>query len=157
MTTLRSSIDQHPDLLALRANYERAAESVTVQATLGLTLLFGLYVAMSPWIVGFNESSRLGVIDLIAGVAVALLAFGSSSALDRTHGVMWTLPIIGAWLIAAPWVHTGAAPDASMMWSNVASGIVILVLGGAATAVGMRAGTQATAGRSAPYHADVAR
>jgi SPW repeat len=157
MTALRSSIDKHPDLLALRVNYERAAESVAVQATLGITLLFGLYVAMSPWIVGFNASSRLGVIDLIAGIATAVLALGFSSVLDRTHGILWALPVIGVWVIVAPWVHTGAAPDASMMWSNVVSGVVIATLGTAATLLGMRARAEASAGESAPYRAEATR
>jgi hypothetical protein len=151
MTSVRAPIDQHPDLLALRANYERAAQSAPVQGSLGMALLFSLYVAMSPWIVGFAGSSRLAVIDLIAGVAAAVLALGFSSALDRTHGIMWTLPAVGVWLIIAPWVHTGAAPDASIMWSNVASGIVITVLGVVAAGLGMRAGTDNAGTHGVPY------
>jgi len=148
MTSFRSPIDQHPDLLALRANYERASETVAVQGTLGIALLFSLYVAMSPWIVGFDGSSRLATIDLIAGLSAAVLALGFSSALDRTHGLMWTLPTVGVWLMIAPWVHTGAAPDASMMWSNVASGSVITVLGLVAATLGMRARAEAASAHS---------
>ncbi len=137
MTT--SSIDQHPDLLALRARYSRAAESIAVQGTLGLTLLTAVYVALSPWVIGFDGSSRLAAIDLITGLATGVLALGFSSVLDRTHGVIWTLPILGVWTIIAPWVHTGANPDASMIWSNVVAGAGITVLGLAASALGARA------------------
>lgn len=78
------SIDQHPDILALRAGYERAAESMTAQATFGVTLLSAMYVALSPWIVGFNDSApRLAVNDLIVGLTVAALAVGFAAALDR--------------------------------------------------------------------------
>ncbi|WP_041781749.1 SPW repeat protein [Mycolicibacterium chubuense] len=143
MTTARSEIDQHPDLLALRANYDRVAETAPVQVSLGLTMLAGLYAAMSPWIVGFNGTSRLATIDLIAGLAVAVLALSFSSVLDRTHGVVWTLPLLGIGLIIAPWVHTGASPTASMMWSNVVIGAVVTVLGLVATGLGMRARTGA--------------
>ena len=52
MTTVHSSIDQHPDILALRAGYDRIAESVAAQATFGLTLMVAAYAALSPWIVG---------------------------------------------------------------------------------------------------------
>ncbi|WP_396928615.1 SPW repeat protein [Mycolicibacterium sp.] len=134
-----TSIEQHPDLLAMRARYGRAAESATVQLTLGLTLLTALYVALSPWVIGFDGSSRLAVIDLITGAATAALALGFSSVLDRTHGLVWTLPVLGAWTIIAPWVHTGANPDASMVWSNVVAGAGIVVLGLAAAAVSARA------------------
>jgi hypothetical protein len=139
MTT--SSIDRHPDLLAMRARYGHAAESVAVQGTLGLTLLTAIYVASSPWVIGFDGSSRLAVIDLITGLAAAVLALGFSSVLDRTHGLIWTLPVLGAWLIVAPWLHTGASPDASMMWSNLVAGAAIGALGMAATGFGLRAAT----------------
>lgn len=134
-----TSIEQHPDLLAMRARYGRAAESATVQLTLGLTLLTALYVALSPWVIGFDGSSRLAVIDLITGGATAALALGFSSVLDRTHGLVWTLPVLGTWTIIAPWVHTGANPDASMVWSNVVTGAGIVVLGLAAAAISARA------------------
>jgi len=107
-----------------------------------LSLLFGLYVAMSPWVIGFADSSRLGIIDLIAGGTIAVLALGFSSVLDRTHGVIWTLPVLGAWTIIAPWVHTGANPDASMIWSNVVAGASVVTLGLLAAAVGARAAVE---------------
>lgn len=141
MSTVRSPIEQHPDLMALRAGYERAAESPVVQATLGLTLLAALYTAISPWIIGFDGLSRLTVIDVITGLAAAGLAVGFSSVLDRTHGVLWTLPALGVWLIIVPWVHAGASPDAGMIWSNVVAGAVITVLGLIATGFGLRAAT----------------
>lgn len=56
MSTVHSSIDQHPDLLALRASFDRAAESTIAHFTFGLALLAGLYVAASPWIVGFSAT-----------------------------------------------------------------------------------------------------
>ena len=145
MTTVNSSIDRHPDLMAMRAKYERAAHSPVVQGTLGLTALSGVYLAISPWVVGFDGSSRLGVINLICGVAAAVIALTVGSALDRTHGMTWTLPVIGAWSIAALWAHDGAAPTAGMIWSNAWAGGVITALGLAAVLFGMR--PQSTPGR----------
>lgn len=139
MSTTTHSIDQHPDILALRAGYERAAESVTAQFTFGLTLLTALYAAVSPWIVGFDATTRLAVNDLICGIAVAVLAFGFASALDRTHGLTWTLPVFGVWLIISPWILRDVSPTAGMIWSNVVSGAVITVLGLMASYFGLRA------------------
>src|ERR1700752_2504993 len=102
MSAIRASIDHHPDLIALRDSYGRAAESTITQGTFGLALLTGVYVAMSPWIVGFHATASLTISDLVVGIVVALLAFGFGAAFDRTHGMTWTLPIFGLWIIFAP-------------------------------------------------------
>jgi hypothetical protein len=138
MTTSHASIDQHPDIMALRARYDRAAESMTAQGTFGLTLLAGAYVALSPWIVGFHGFSRLTVNDLIVGITVAVLAMCFGSALDRTHGLTWTLPVFGVWCIISTWIIS-ASPTAGMIWSNVVAGAVVTVLGLVAVYFGMQA------------------
>jgi SPW repeat len=137
MTTSHASIDQHPDILALRASYDRAAESMTAQATFGLTLLTAIYVALSPHIVGFDGFTRLPANDLVVGITVAVLAMCFGSALDRTHGMTWTLPIFGLWLIGSPWIFV-ASPTAGMIWSHVICGLLITVFGLYAVYFGMR-------------------
>jgi SPW repeat len=139
MSMAHASIDQHPDLLALRASYERAAESGTAQTTFGLILLGGLYAALSPWIVGFGATTNLALNDLIVGITVALLALGLGAALDRSHGVAWTLPLLGVWLIIAPWVVNDVTVSVGTAWSNVVVGAVIVVLGLGATYFGLQA------------------
>ena len=47
MSTVRS-IDKHPDILALRAGYERATESLIAQGVFGLMMLVAVYAAASP-------------------------------------------------------------------------------------------------------------
>jgi SPW repeat len=133
------SIEQHPDIVALRASYERAAESVSAHATFGLTLLTALYAAISPWIVGFDATTRLTVNDLITGLAAAVLVVLFGSALDRTHGLTWVTPLLGVWMIISPWILRGVSPTAGMIWSNVVSGGLIVVLGFAALYFGARA------------------
>ena len=144
MSTVHSSIDHHPDLMALRANYERVAESMSAHVTFGLALLTGLYVAASSWIVGFSGS--LATSDLIVGIAVAFLAYGFATALDRAHGMTWTLPVLGVWVIVSPWIMQGVTTTAGMTWSNVVAGALLTFLGLNATYFGMRtraAGTHA--------------
>lgn len=137
MTTVHSSIDQHPDIVALRARYDRVAESMTAQATFGLTLLTAVYVALSPWIVNFDAFNRLTVNDLIVGGMIAFLAVCFSCALDRAHGMTWTVPVLGVWLIISPWIYV-SGPTAGMIWSHVISGAVVTVLGLVAAYFGMR-------------------
>jgi hypothetical protein len=144
MSTVHSSIDHHPDLLALRESYERVAESMSAHVTFGLALLTGLYVSASPWIVGFSATRQLPMCDLIAGIAVAFMAYGFARALDRTHGLTWTLPVLGLWLIFSPWILRGLTLTAGMIWSNVVAGVVLTCLGLTATYFGMRTRAAAT-------------
>ncbi|OMC30578.1 hypothetical protein A5740_16290 [Mycobacterium sp. GA-1841] len=137
MSMVHSSIDQHPDILALRAGYDRVAESMAAQITFGLTLLTAMYVALSPWIVGYDAFGRLTVNDLIVGGAIALLSMSFSFALDRAHGMTWTLPIFGVWLIISPWVFING-PTAGMIWSHVISGVLVMLLGFTAMYFGMQ-------------------
>lgn len=132
-----SPIEDHPDITALRDRYERAAQTRPAQAVDGLTLMAGLYVAMSPWIVGFDTMSTLRVNDLITGLAVALLALGFASAFGRTHGMAWTTPLLGVWVIVAPWVISGVTTSTGIILSNVISGAVVVLLGLGAMGVGM--------------------
>jgi SPW repeat-containing protein len=135
------AIEQHPDLAELQARYDRMAQTPTAQFVAGLTLLAGLYLTISPWVVGFRVTAAdLRVTDLICGAVVALLAIGYASAYGRTHGLSWVTPVIGAWTVVAPWVVLGGTPDAGTIISNVICGGVIVVLGIATAAMAGRHG-----------------
>lgn len=144
MSTVHSSIDHHPDLLALRERYGHAAESMTAQGTFGLTLLTAVYAALSPWIVGFQDARALAVNDFVVGITCVALAFVFAMALDRSHGMTWTLPVFGVWFIVSPWILHGVSPHGGMLWSNVIAGAVLTVLGLNAMYFGMRARSSTT-------------
>jgi hypothetical protein len=131
------AVEQHPDITALRARYDLAAQMPSAQVISGLTFLSGLYLAISPWVVGFNGRTTLTVTNLIMGIAVALLAFGFASAYSRTHGVTWVMPLIGVWTIIAPWVLPEHGATTSVAVNNPATGAVIILCGLAAVGIGM--------------------
>ena len=142
------TLREHPDLAEMQARYDRAAARPGAQFVEGATLLAGLYLAISPWVVGFQAGgSDLRITNLICGVAVALLAIGYASAYGRTHGLSWVTPVIGAWAIVAPWVVQGSNIDAGTIVNNVITGGVILVLGIATTAMAGRPGMAQPGGR----------
>ena len=131
--TMRS----HPDIVELRAKYEAAAETPAAQTVDGLTFLTGLYLAVSPWLIGFNRLTTLTANDLVVGIALALLALGFASAYGRTHGIAWVAPLIGVWTIIAPWVVSGDVATAATVWSNVVAGIIAGLLGLGAMYLGL--------------------
>jgi SPW repeat len=128
-TQMTEAMALHPDLAELRAKYEAAAETPSARAVSGLTFLTGLYLAISPWVVGFNHFTTLTANNLIVGIALALLAFGFASAYGRTHGITWVAPLIGVWTIIAPWVVSGHFATPATLWSNIVTGAIAVLLG----------------------------
>ena len=133
-----AGLDTHPDIMELRARYERAAAAPLAQLADGLVFLTGLYLAISPWVAGFAGLRSLAVNDLITGVALALVGAGLASAYGRTHGIAWVAPVVGVWTIITPWVIRGgiaAQASAGTIANNVAVGAVAVVAGLAAMSV----------------------
>jgi SPW repeat-containing protein len=135
MTT--EAIELHPDIAALRARYEAAAETPTARAVEGLTFLAGLYLAIAPWVIGFNHITTLTANNLIVGIGLAVLALGFASAYSRTHGITWVAPLLGVWTIIAPWVVNGGVASTAAMVSNVVIGVIAVLLGAGAMSLGM--------------------
>ncbi|WP_316740796.1 SPW repeat protein [Streptomyces sp. MK7] len=131
---MHSRIEEHPDIQAMRARATEISARPTAQATEGLTLLTGLYLAISPWVIGFN-GNPLAVSNLVTGIALAVLAFGFGSVFERTFGMGWAAAAIGAWAIVAPWAIQHASATTGTIASNTATGAVALVLGLMTTAM----------------------
>ncbi|MFI7705026.1 SPW repeat protein [Nonomuraea sp. NPDC049480] len=130
-------MESHPDIIRMRERYEVAAANPAVQLADGLTLLAGLFLALSPWIVGFTNIGSLTMNNLVTGIAVALLSLGFSSAFGRTYGIAWTAPLLGVWTILAPWLIRGEADTAATITTNVIVGAVIAILGLVTVGMGM--------------------
>jgi hypothetical protein len=132
MATGAPGIEEHPDIATLRARYDNAAENPVAHLIDGLIVLTGLYLAISPWVVGFYYLRNLTANNLITGITLAMLAVGFATAHGRTHGVTWVVPLIGAWTIVAPWVMSGHVATTRTVWNNVVTGAVAVILGLAA-------------------------
>lgn len=131
-------IENHPDLMSLRDRYAAVSAKPMAGLIEGLCLLTGLYLAISPWVVGFDGFTSLRVSNLVTGLALAVLAMGFGSVLERTHGLGWVAIAIGAWTIVAPWVVAGSADTTKTITNNAITGGVACLLGLATMAMGMR-------------------
>jgi hypothetical protein len=126
-----SHIDTHPDLVSLRERYAAVSDRPATGVIEGLCMLTGLYLAISPWVVGFqNTAPALRVSNLITGIALAVLGMGFGSVLERTHGLGWVACAIGAWTIVAPWVVSGT----DSVFRNIVN---TAIGGGGASALGL--------------------
>jgi hypothetical protein len=135
MTT--EAMELHPDIAELRARYEAAHETPTARVVDGLTFLAGLYLAISPWVIGFNHITTLTANNLIVGIALAVLGLGFASAYGRTHGITWVAPLLGVWTIIAPWVVNGGVASTASIVSNVVIGVIAVLLGACGMSLGM--------------------
>ncbi|MER6302031.1 SPW repeat protein [Kitasatospora sp. NPDC001539] len=141
--THRAPIEEHPDLVELRARHDRAAATPRAQMIEALALITGLYLAASPWIAGFNGFTTLAVTNLIVGIAYVLLLGGLGNSYERTHSMAWAAAAIGIWTCIAPWVVAGDVAHTRSITSN-------LITGAIATLVALAAASAArdrTAGR----------
>jgi SPW repeat len=134
----QTPISGHPDLMELRARFERTAETPAAQLVDGLTVIAGLYVALSPWILGFDNDPRLSMSNLVIGLTVALMGLAFAWAYDRTHRISWVCPALGVWTILSAWLIAGTDAGTSTVVSNIISGAVVVVLGLATMMLGLR-------------------
>ncbi|MGZ6826082.1 MAG: SPW repeat protein [Mycobacteriales bacterium] len=136
--TEQLSMHTHPDIMTLHARYESASETPTGQVVGGATFLGGLFLAASPWIVGFADQEAMMVTDLVVGTAVALLGLGLTSLFDRVHRLAWTVPVLGIWTILAPYVvQNGDLSRTDNEWTNIVTGAVIFLTGCAMLAMAL--------------------
>lgn len=122
-------IEEHPDLLALRAASEGAVARPAAQAVECLSLLAGVYLAISPWVVGFHASAAtLAGNNVVTGLVLVALALGFAPAFERTHSLSMAGALIGVWTIIAPWAIHSSPTDAGIIASNVVVGSLIFLL-----------------------------
>ncbi|MGW7294460.1 SPW repeat protein [Streptomyces xiamenensis] len=129
-----TSMADHPDAREMRERYSRVTGGATVPLLDAPVFLAGLYLAISAWLVPtfFDAQPRLGIHNLILGIAVAVLALGFALAPERMHGMGLALCVIGAWSIVAIWT-VGSGASGGIILSQIIVGGVIFLLGLAAT------------------------
>ena len=137
MSSQTHPIEQHPDLVALRMASEDAATRPTGQATETLSLLAGLYLAVSPWIVGFHATApALTANNLITGLVLVAQAevarvqphaLGVVPAYERTHSLGLAAAVLGVWTMIAQWVIQSTTTNAGIIANNVVIGAIVFV------------------------------
>ncbi|WP_280714996.1 SPW repeat protein [Kitasatospora sp. MAP5-34] len=141
-TQLPMSMETHPDILELRDRAERVVATPRAQAVEALAILAGLFLAASPWVVGYNTAfSTLAITNLIVGLAYTVLMAGFGSAYERTHARAWAASLLGIWTVVAPWAINGGAHVRRTILTNTITGGVMLCLGMAAVAMTVTLGS----------------
>lgn len=155
-----TAMETHPDLVEIRNRQERAERATTtlgLQAVETLAVLTGAYLAISPWVVGFNAFQTLTVNNLIVGIAYALLMSGGfGRAYERTHSMAWAGCALGVWTIISQWVVAGNVDTTRTVVNNALVGVIALLLGIAASVVSAVGARPSRGQRAAPYQGEQA-
>src|SRR5438045_2291099 len=80
-----------------------------------LNVLAGIWLIISPWVLGFNDMAMSAALwsTLLSGMAVLVLA-GIRLATTGTEGLSWLNLLVGVWLIVSPFVLAFSAAQTAM-------------------------------------------
>ncbi|ADU99258.1 SPW repeat protein [Alicycliphilus denitrificans] len=90
-----------------------------------LNALLGVWLALSPWVMGFESQMVPTASSVVAGLALIAVSLGAVFVPRAWEE--WTQAALGVWMIASPWV-LGFSGQMDVMRVAVASGIVVLAL-----------------------------
>ena len=110
---------------------------IAVQATAALSLLTGLWVALSPGFLTLQHGgANADVADVIAGLAAAGIGAFALASPRGFPGLQFAGLVLGVWVIVSSFIlATKFAIATPMYWSNTFSGgvLALLALAGLAT------------------------
>lgn len=87
-------------------------------------LVLGLWLFVSPWVLGYAGLRSAAWNSWIMGVVVA--AVSVSALILFAPWQEWVNVIMGVWLLVAPWVMGFAGSEnAAALWNHVAGGLLI--------------------------------
>lgn len=90
-----------------------------------LNALLGAWLALSPWVLGFQHQMAPTASGVIVGLA--LIAASLGAVFMPRAWEEWSQAILGLWMIVSPWVLDFSS-QMDIMRVAVASGIVVLAL-----------------------------
>ena len=90
-----------------------------------LSAVLGVWLLVSPWVLGFAEQTTPTVNAAVIGIA--LIATGIGATFVPRAWEEWTEGALGVWLVVSPWVLAFDTLQLAMM-STVLTGVAVLVL-----------------------------
>jgi len=88
-------------------------------------LILGVWLFLSPWILGFTDTGLVATNAWVFGVIVAALALLAIFAYQQWEE--WLNAAIGIWVFVSPWV-LGMATNANVLWNSLIVGALLVVL-----------------------------
>ncbi|NIR58495.1 MAG: SPW repeat protein [Gammaproteobacteria bacterium] len=89
-----------------------------------VSLIFGIWLFFSPWILGYADAANAAWNAYILGVAVVI--FSIAALAQGRVWEEWVDLVLGVWLIIAPFV-LGFTAEGAAMWNHIVLGILLVI------------------------------
>lgn len=89
------------------------------------SLVLGLWLLISPWLLGYAVAPAIAWNAYVVGVIVVVAAGAALITFQKWEE--WLKAALGAWLVLSPWVLTYGAFKTAM-WNHVVVGALVLIL-----------------------------
>lgn len=93
----------------------------------GLNILAGLWLIISPFVLGYSALRGTMWNDVIVGIIIALIAAGKLFRGRDLQWLSWINVVLGLWLIISPFVF-GNSGNTRVLYNEIIVGIVVVVL-----------------------------
>lgn len=93
----------------------------------GLDVLAGIWLIISPFVLGFQDIRNATSNDVIFGIIIVILAAIRFFGAYAVSSLSWIVALIGLWILVSPWVLAYFV-NGTPLWNNIITGIVIIVL-----------------------------
>lgn len=103
----------------------RLNENLAAQWKDDANLVLGLWLIGSPWALGFAAQQTVAWNAWAVGAGIAVAALAALIAFQKWEE--WVNALLGAWLIASPYV-LGFAAQTPLAWNNFIVGALVAVL-----------------------------
>jgi hypothetical protein len=91
----------------------------------GLNAVLGVFLFISPWLIGFQELRYASWNAWIGGFVIAILALAAIAALQEWEE--WVNLLAGAWIAISPWI-LGFTGLKNVLWTHLAVGLIVAAL-----------------------------
>jgi SPW repeat len=95
----------------------------------GLDILAGIWLVLSPFVLGYPDIANATSNDVIFGILIGILAAIRFFGVYVTASLSWVNAIFGLWILVSPW-FLEFYHHPTPLWNNVILGILVMILAG---------------------------
>jgi hypothetical protein len=93
--------------------------------TSGVDALLGVWLIIAPWVLGYSDVMSAMWTSVSVGATIMLVALLRITNPDQSVPLGWVNVLLGAWLIAAPFVipYESGVNTTAIYWNDILSGV----------------------------------
>jgi SPW repeat len=113
---------------SLNAPVGAVDHSRQTQAASGINFLLGIWLIISPWVIGYAAAATgVATGNVIVGALILIFGAVRNRSPHMFTGLSWANIVLGAWTFFSPWIYNFASSQAYIA-NSVIVGIAVVVL-----------------------------